>query len=175
MKDTYGEKPVIELEGPSACSGVYFHCPLIGPEVLPKAEMKQRIKEFLYAQLEEEKGLTACLIIHTFAKDSEKVTVFMPSATVYCWMLNSTWDIGEVGLGQERLGWTSSSIVFFQLLLTVGSSQIIDSRTCPQFYSYFNLRMRVSFSSISCFNRRMRSLNPSRVFGVCCTLVSALK
>ncbi len=34
--------------------------------------MKERIRQFLYAQLEEEKGLTAALIIHTFAKE-EKV------------------------------------------------------------------------------------------------------
>ena len=33
--------------------------------------MKNRIREFLYSQLEEEKGLTACLIIHTMAKESE--------------------------------------------------------------------------------------------------------
>ena len=80
------------MDAPSACPGVFFHCPLIGPEVdhfllligatykpnlefqvLPKSEMKERIRQFLYAQLDEEKGLTACLIIHTFAKDSEKV------------------------------------------------------------------------------------------------------
>ncbi len=73
LKDTYGEKPLVELEAPSACPGVFFHCPLIGPEVLPKKEMKEKIRQFLYAQLAEEKGLTACLIIRTFAKDSEKV------------------------------------------------------------------------------------------------------
>ncbi|TRY67459.1 hypothetical protein TCAL_08029 [Tigriopus californicus] len=74
LRETYSEKPVVELEGPSTlvCSGVYFHCPLIGPEVLPKAEMKQKIKDFLYQQLEDEKALTACLIIHTMAKDDEK-------------------------------------------------------------------------------------------------------
>ena len=55
------------------CPGVFFHCPLIGPEVLPKEEMKNKIKQFLYDQLQEEKGLTACLMIHTFAKDPEKV------------------------------------------------------------------------------------------------------
>ena len=38
-------------------------CDLVGPEVLPKKEMKERIREFLYSQLDEEKGLTACLII----------------------------------------------------------------------------------------------------------------
>eukprot|EP00095_Tigriopus_kingsejongensis_P004109 maker-scaffold122_size333723-snap-gene-0.19 protein:Tk04109 transcript:maker-scaffold122_size333723-snap-gene-0.19-mRNA-1 annotation:"ubx domain-containing protein 6-like" len=74
LKDTYGEKPLVEVEGPSAlvCSGVYFHCPLIGPEVLPKEEMKRKIRDFLYEQLEHEKGLTSCLIILTMAQDSEK-------------------------------------------------------------------------------------------------------
>jgi UBX domain-containing protein 6 len=32
-----------------------------------------KIKEFLYDQLEEERGLTACLIIHTCNKNREKV------------------------------------------------------------------------------------------------------
>jgi UBX domain-containing protein 6 len=73
LKETYREKPVVELEASPVCPGVFFHCPLIGPEVLPKDEMKLKIKQFLYDQLEEEKGLTACLIIHTLAKDSEKV------------------------------------------------------------------------------------------------------
>ena len=43
--------------------GTVLRCDLVGPEVLPKKEMKERIREFLYSQLEEEKGLTACLII----------------------------------------------------------------------------------------------------------------
>ncbi|KAH8407719.1 hypothetical protein KR222_011288 [Zaprionus bogoriensis] len=46
-----------------ACQGVYFRCPLISEEVMPKREWKIRIKEFLYQQLESERGLTACLII----------------------------------------------------------------------------------------------------------------
>ena len=71
LKSTYGEKPLVELDAPKVCQGVFFHCPLIGPEVLPKEEMKAKIRQFLYSQLEEEKGLTACLIIHTFAKDGK--------------------------------------------------------------------------------------------------------
>ncbi|XP_017868439.1 PREDICTED: UBX domain-containing protein 6 [Drosophila arizonae] len=46
-----------------ACQGVFFRCPLISDEVLPKQAWKQKIKEFLYQQLEFERGLTACLII----------------------------------------------------------------------------------------------------------------
>ena len=35
--------------------------------------MRQKIKEFLYEQLNDEKGLTAALIIQTLNKDQEKV------------------------------------------------------------------------------------------------------
>jgi len=57
-----------------AVSGVFYKCPLIGPEVLPKKEIEQLIKEFLYQQLDDaEAGLTACLVIHTVNKNPEKV------------------------------------------------------------------------------------------------------
>ncbi|XP_030381044.1 UBX domain-containing protein 6 [Scaptodrosophila lebanonensis] len=46
-----------------ACQGVFFRCPLISDEVLPKKAWKAKIKDFLYQQLEEDRGLTACLII----------------------------------------------------------------------------------------------------------------
>lgn len=46
-----------------ACEGVFFRCPLISEEVLPKQAWKLKIKDFLYQQLEFERGLTACLII----------------------------------------------------------------------------------------------------------------
>lgn len=36
---------------------------MVGEEVLPRAEWKIKIKEFLYEQLAAERGLTACLII----------------------------------------------------------------------------------------------------------------
>lgn len=47
-----------------AVQGVFFRCPLISEEVLPRKEWKVKIKEFLYEQLEMEKGLSACLIIY---------------------------------------------------------------------------------------------------------------
>lgn len=47
-----------------AVQGVYFRCPLISEEILSRSEWKVRIRDFLYEQLEVEKGLTACLIIH---------------------------------------------------------------------------------------------------------------
>ena len=78
LKETYGEKPVVELEGPSmlGCQGVFFRCPAIleADIVLPRAEMQKQIRDFLYEQVNtEDRGLTACLIIHTLNKDSEKV------------------------------------------------------------------------------------------------------
>ena len=54
-----------------AVQGVYFRCPFVSEEILPKKEWKDKIKSFLYGQLDgsieefsEENGLTACLIIH---------------------------------------------------------------------------------------------------------------
>ena len=74
LRDTYSEKPLIECEvAPAGGSSVLYKCPLIGDQVLPKEEMRQAIKDFLYSQIEGEPGLTACLIIHTLNTDSEKV------------------------------------------------------------------------------------------------------
>ncbi|GFT02884.1 UBX domain-containing protein 6 [Trichonephila clavipes] len=69
-------------------SGVYFKCSIIGPEVLPKKEIKQRIKEFLYEQLEQERGLTACLIIHTINENKEKANLTCPTNGSTCVILN---------------------------------------------------------------------------------------
>lgn len=46
-----------------AVQGVYFRCPMISEEILSKKEWRVKIKKFLYEQLTEEPGLTACLII----------------------------------------------------------------------------------------------------------------
>lgn len=43
--------------------GVFFKCPLISEEVLPKKEWQSKIKTFLYEQLSTDPGHTACLII----------------------------------------------------------------------------------------------------------------
>ncbi|EFA06437.1 UBX domain-containing protein 6 [Tribolium castaneum] len=56
-----------------AVKGVYFRCPLISEEVLTKDEWKVKIKEFLFEQLEEERGLTACLIIQSCNYNRNKV------------------------------------------------------------------------------------------------------
>lgn len=46
-----------------AIDGVFFSCPLISEEVLPKKDWKVKIKAFLYEQLDSDPGLTSCLII----------------------------------------------------------------------------------------------------------------
>ncbi|XP_063239310.1 UBX domain-containing protein 6 [Bacillus rossius redtenbacheri] len=56
-----------------AISGVYFKCPMVGPEVLSKEDWNAKIREFLYEQLGEERGLAAALIIHTLNRSKEKV------------------------------------------------------------------------------------------------------
>ena len=60
------------------CEGVYYKCPeILGPNMaLPRSEMQKRIKDYLYEQLNtDDRGLTACLIIHTLNKDTEKVII----------------------------------------------------------------------------------------------------
>merc|ERR1719458_2439854 len=56
LKDTYGEKSTIELEGPSmlGCEGVFYKCPeILGPNMaLPRSEMQKRIKHISTVYLE---------------------------------------------------------------------------------------------------------------------------
>ncbi|CAB3226015.1 unnamed protein product [Arctia plantaginis] len=61
------EKQEKEIDLPKnyAASGVYFKCPIISNDILPRDEWKKNIKTFLYEQLEAERGLTACLIIQS--------------------------------------------------------------------------------------------------------------
>lgn len=66
-----------------AVQGVYFKCPLIGPEILSKEEWKNKIKDFLYEQLETEKGFTSCLMIHTLNKNREKVEQCIDTLCTY--------------------------------------------------------------------------------------------
>ncbi|XP_030566165.1 UBX domain-containing protein 6-like [Drosophila novamexicana] len=46
-----------------ACEGVFFRCPELSPEVLPKQVWQLKIKDMLHRQLEHERGLAGCLII----------------------------------------------------------------------------------------------------------------
>ncbi|KAK5648879.1 hypothetical protein RI129_003771 [Pyrocoelia pectoralis] len=59
------EEVELEMSPNLAVRGVYYRCPMISEEILSKDEWKTKIKEFLFEQLEEERGLTACLIIHS--------------------------------------------------------------------------------------------------------------
>lgn len=52
-----------EVHEDFAVQGVFFRCPLISDEILPRKEWKVKIKEFLYEQLQIDPALTACLII----------------------------------------------------------------------------------------------------------------
>lgn len=64
-------------------SSPYNHrCPMVGDEVLPRHEWKAKIKEFLYEQLEGERGLTACLIILN-CNTKEKSTACIETLSKY--------------------------------------------------------------------------------------------
>ncbi|KZC08583.1 UBX domain-containing protein 6 [Dufourea novaeangliae] len=57
-----------------AVTDVYFRCPYLSNEILPRDEWKKKIKEFLYDQLKgEEAGLTACLVIQNCNSGREKI------------------------------------------------------------------------------------------------------
>ncbi|XP_013168764.1 PREDICTED: UBX domain-containing protein 6 [Papilio xuthus] len=66
-----------------AASGVFFKCPLISNEILPREEWKRNIKSFLYEQLEEERGLTACLIIQSCNNNREKIDTCVETLCKY--------------------------------------------------------------------------------------------
>ncbi|XP_034826390.1 UBX domain-containing protein 6 [Maniola hyperantus] len=66
-----------------AASGVYFKCPLISNDILPRDEWKRNIKTFLYEQLEDERGLTACLIIQSCNNNREKVETCVETLCKY--------------------------------------------------------------------------------------------
>jgi len=83
LKETYGEKQIIEVEAPTAANAILYKCPLIGDQVLPKEEMKEAIRSFLYSQLGEEPGLTSCLIIHTLNKEQEKTKLAVDTLCKY--------------------------------------------------------------------------------------------
>ena len=59
-------------ENPPSTS-VLFKCPDIGPAVLPKQEMNDYIREFLFNQLAEQPGMASALMIQTLNKNRESV------------------------------------------------------------------------------------------------------
>ncbi|XP_038218056.1 UBX domain-containing protein 6 [Zerene cesonia] len=72
-----------EVPGNFAASGVYFKCPLISNDILSRDEWKRNIKTFLYEQLEEERGLTACLIIQSCNNNREKIDTCVETLCKY--------------------------------------------------------------------------------------------
>jgi len=85
LKEIYGDNQPKVMEAPSqlAAQGVFFRCPLIGEQVYPREEMKGKIKEFLYSQLEQERGLSAVLIIHTCNSPRERVQTAVDTLCKY--------------------------------------------------------------------------------------------
>lgn len=81
--DQPSEQKVIEQDRSNmAVQGVYFRCPMISDEILPSKEWRAKIKEFLYEQLDDEKALTACLIIHN-CNTKEKAEQCIETLTKY--------------------------------------------------------------------------------------------
>lgn len=96
-----------------AASGVYFRCPLLGlyihiryvsvflfpikrvmlagAEILTKIEWRNKIKEYLYEQMESERGLTACLIIRNCNTNEDKV-ICIP------WIFFSSVNLARINL-----------------------------------------------------------------------------
>ena len=85
IKSVYGEKEDIEVECPGqlAVTGVFFKCDLVGGNPGTREEIKARIKEFLYDQLEEEKCLTAVLIIQTCNSPRDRVELCVETLCKY--------------------------------------------------------------------------------------------
>ena len=85
LAQVYSEKSELQLEGAPvlAVEGVFFRCGLLGDEVLPKAEMEERIKTFLYSQISEEPIMTSALLVYTLNKDAEKVNVCVETLGKY--------------------------------------------------------------------------------------------
>lgn len=74
---------LVVKDGSPMLSSVLFHCPDIGPALLPKAELEAHIKEFLLSQLAEEPEMTSALMILTLNKDREKVKVCIETLCKY--------------------------------------------------------------------------------------------
>ncbi|XP_019871996.1 UBX domain-containing protein 6-like [Aethina tumida] len=68
------KETMLEASPHLAATGVYFRCPLVSDAVLTKDEWKPKIQEFLFGQVDVERGLTSCLIIHTCNYNRVKVT-----------------------------------------------------------------------------------------------------
>lgn len=72
-----------ELPKNMAASGVYFGCSMVSNEILPRDEWKKKISSFLYEQIEVERGLTSCLIIHSCNYNKEKIETCVETLCKY--------------------------------------------------------------------------------------------
>ncbi|XP_052758055.1 UBX domain-containing protein 6 [Galleria mellonella] len=81
--DTEKKETEVDLPMNFAASGVFFKCPLISNDILPRDEWKINIKTFLYEQLEEERGLTACLIIQSCNNNRDKIDTCVETLCKY--------------------------------------------------------------------------------------------
>jgi len=73
----------LEMAPNLAVNGVYYKCPIIGGEVLPKAEIQLKIKEFLFDQLAEDCGISSCLILQSCNTSKEKVQTCVETLCKY--------------------------------------------------------------------------------------------
>ena len=77
-QETYHESaPIL------AVSGVFYSCPMIGSESLPRKEMEETINVFLLSQLAEEPVMTSALMIQTLNKDHDKVKICIETLCKY--------------------------------------------------------------------------------------------
>lgn len=83
--ERYGPAKEVHLDGAPilAVTGVYYKCPMIGPDVLLKKDMEARINQFLLSQLAEEPEMTSALMMHTLNKDPEKVKLCIETLCKY--------------------------------------------------------------------------------------------
>ncbi|KAM7307320.1 UBX domain-containing protein 6 [Ixodes scapularis] len=101
---------------------VLFSCPLLGPDVrLPLGELRDRIRQFLYDQLEEEPGLGACLLIHT-CNPAAKVEAGVDTLCKY--LTNIVDHPGEEKYRRIRL---SNKILQERVLPLEGAAQFLEA------------------------------------------------
>lgn len=66
-----------------AVSGIYFTCPLIGPIVSTYNEIEEKIKEYFYEQIYEDRTIVSCLIIKSCNKDKDKIKLGVDTICKY--------------------------------------------------------------------------------------------
>lgn len=77
------EKKEVQVEKPNVIEQALFSCPIVGPEVLPRKEILERIKEFLYSQLAEEPQIASAMMIYTLNSNQEKVKMCVDTICKY--------------------------------------------------------------------------------------------